>query len=189
MSRPPKESGESDTPERRPNCATDASLRAVPTVRDNKGRFAAGNKNRLGKSPARHTLPPWFKDRGEDALRTLLACATGIYDGCNEYQINTMQICDPKDRIRAAEAVVERIFGKTVTAIRPEEEEMPGTQEDLAVAAEKKLWALANGGDTKALQLILAANDPRYAPANKAVETDSNSVDTVDFVPLVANEK
>lgn len=186
MSRPI--SGDSDAP--KPSPANDESLRHVPNLRDNKGRWAAGNTSRKGKE-AKHKLPTWFKDRGEDALRTLLACATGIHESCNDWQISTMLQCEPQHRIRAAEAVVERIYGKTVTAIRPEleEEQMPGTQEDLAVAAEKKLWALANGGDTKALQLILAANDPRYAPANKAVETDSNSVDTIDFVPLVANEK
>lgn len=68
--------------------------------------------------PGRPKLPPWFKARGDDALRTLLAAATGIAaedvpPGAKELAAS----CSDRVRLAAAQAVIDRVYGKAPDAL------------------------------------------------------------------------
>jgi len=63
--------------------------------------------------PGRPKLPAWFKARGDDALKTLLAAATGIAaeddpPGAKELAAS----CSDRVRLAAALAVIDRVYGK-----------------------------------------------------------------------------
>jgi hypothetical protein len=151
-----------------------------PNERDNKGRFAKGNQ--LHKRVVRK-IPVWFAEKGEVAMRLLVGAATGDFEGCTEYQVQACLDMGAKEKLHAAEIVVERVFGKVRHHQIDDEAPVP-SKEEIAARAEEKLWQIASEGDTKALALILQANDPRYAPANREIKS-SESVDTVDFAPII----
>ena len=64
--------------------------------RDGTGKFLPGH-NQGGGRPK---LPDWFKDRAPEALRYLLLVAVGE------------EPAEAKDRIKAAQCVVDRVYGK-----------------------------------------------------------------------------
>ncbi|MCC7111521.1 MAG: hypothetical protein IT382_19665 [Deltaproteobacteria bacterium] len=78
------------------------------TGRDSRGRFAIGASGNPGGRPR---LPEWFRVGSEDALRYLLDVATGA-----------VEVEKQELRIRAAEWVAGRVFGRPVAAA---EEEAP----------------------------------------------------------------
>lgn len=68
--------------------------------------------------PGRPKLPPWFKARGDDALKTLLAAATGIAaeddpPGAKELAAS----CSDRVRLTAALAVIDRVYGKVTDTV------------------------------------------------------------------------
>ena len=74
----------------------------TPTLgRDGTGKFLPGNPSKGGR-PA---LPDWFKDRAPEALRYLLLVAVGE------------EPAEAKDRIKAAQTVVDRVYGKAPETI------------------------------------------------------------------------
>jgi hypothetical protein len=62
------------------------------------GKFLPGNHH--AKNGGRPALPDWFKDRAPEALRYLLLVAVGE------------EPAEAKDRIKAAQCVVDRVYGK-----------------------------------------------------------------------------
>jgi hypothetical protein len=91
----------------------------APVKRDANGRWAPGG---APISPGRPRLPDWFRARGPDALRVLLAQATGEVVACDDgtvlpavEQVARESSC--KERRQAAEAVVERVYGKAPATI------------------------------------------------------------------------
>ena len=80
-------------------------VRIVPvepeTKRNADGTFGPGTK----AGPGRPALPSWFKDRAPEALKHLLDVAVGEAPA------------DPKTRLRAAEIVVERFYGKAQESV------------------------------------------------------------------------
>jgi hypothetical protein len=98
-------------------------------ARDGGGKFLAGNK--LG---GRKQLPDWFKDRGEDALRTLLAAATGIAsdgDPPAARELAAFGGCKDSVRVDAAKVIADRLYGKA-----PDVVEMSG---DMAVGLIRRI--------------------------------------------------
>jgi hypothetical protein len=103
-----------------------------PTDDDMAGALAASKRapNAPGRpfevgnpgGPGRPRLPDWFRARGPDALRVLLAQATGEVVACDDgtvlpavEQVARESSC--KERRQAAEAVVERVYGKAPATI------------------------------------------------------------------------
>jgi hypothetical protein len=65
------------------------------------GKFLPGNSAGNGvNGGGRPKLPDWFKDRAPQALRYLLLVAVGE------------EPAEAKDRIKAAQTVVDRVYGK-----------------------------------------------------------------------------
>jgi len=71
-------------------------------VRDEKGRLLKGQS---GNPNGRPRLPDWLKARGPDAIKYLVDVATGE------------EFAEPALRIRAAEWVVDRVYGKSAEII------------------------------------------------------------------------
>jgi hypothetical protein len=80
-----------------------ADEKALVPLRGTNGKIIAGGRslNPHGRRP----LPKWFKDKGPEALQHLLDVALGIHT----------EGIDGKTRLRAAEIVVERVYGKPMT--------------------------------------------------------------------------
>ena len=91
-------------------------------ARDEKGRLLPGqtaNPNGIGGRPR---LPDWFKSRGPDALRVLLAQATGeiVADENGKVLPAVQQVATEstaKERAAAAELVANRLYGKAPDVI------------------------------------------------------------------------
>jgi hypothetical protein len=87
-------------------------------IRDERGRMLPGKTlNPTGIGAGRPKLPDWFRSRGPDALRVLLAQATGVPVACDDGKVlpaveQVARESSCKERRQAAEAVVERIYGK-----------------------------------------------------------------------------
>ena len=79
----------------------------TPTLgRDGTGKFLPGNQSgNGGNGGGRPKLPEWFKDRAPEALRYLLMVAVGE------------EPAEAKDRIKAAQTVVDRVYGKAPETI------------------------------------------------------------------------
>lgn len=88
-------------------------------ARDAQGRLLPGNSaNPMG----RPRLPDWFKSRGPDALRVLLAQATGEIIPCDDGTVlpAVQQVATEsttKDRKEAAAIMADRIYGKAPDVI------------------------------------------------------------------------
>ena len=109
---------------------TDAQPASGPkVVRDEKGRITPGSSlNPLGKP----SLPSWFKDRGPDALKTLMAAATGrAGDDDPPAAKELAKTCADRVRADCAKTVVERIYGKVTDVVE--------VQGDAAVAVIKRV--------------------------------------------------
>lgn len=70
-----------------------------------------------GNPAGRPKLPDWFKSRGPDALRVLLAQATGELVPCDDGSIlpAVVQVAadsTPKERAQAADMIANRVYGK-----------------------------------------------------------------------------
>ena len=79
----------------------------APDGRDAAGRWLTGQAPAV-KSPGRPALPAWFRSRAPEALQYLLDVATGV------------EPAEPKDRIKAAQCVVDRYYGKAPETINVE---------------------------------------------------------------------
>ncbi len=78
------------------------------------GKFQPGHK---GLSPGRPRLPDWFRSRGPDALRVLIAQATGEViaqdDGTVLPAVRQVALeSSPKERTQAAAIIADRVYGK-----------------------------------------------------------------------------
>jgi len=71
--------------------------------RDAKGRLLPGHSQ---AGPGRPALPDWFKSGAPEALKHLLAVATGAHP-----------VDDEAIRLRACETVVDRVYGKAPQAV------------------------------------------------------------------------
>lgn len=77
------------------------------------GKFAKGNPG--GGRPA---LPSWLKDKGPDALKVLLAVATGHIEGeVTEHVQRAIAEASPELVHRAAADLADRIYGKAPQAV------------------------------------------------------------------------
>jgi hypothetical protein len=92
-------------------------------MRDEKGRVLPGSVSpNLGGHNGRPKLPEWFKSRGPDALRVLLAQATGELVPCDDGSIlpAVVQVAadsTPKERAQAADMIANRVYGKAPDVI------------------------------------------------------------------------
>ncbi|MBO7668987.1 MAG: hypothetical protein J6S60_00220 [Oscillospiraceae bacterium] len=77
--------------------------------RDAKGRFAPGNKSTGGRKALPEDLKMAFRAACPDALRVLV-------------EIVNKEEAKDSDRIRAAEIILDRGYGKPVQAIRAEDD-------------------------------------------------------------------
>ncbi len=73
-------------------------------------------------SPGRPRLPDWFKSRGPDALRVLLAQATGEEVPSDDGTVlpAVKQVAaesSPKERAQAADLIANRVYGKAPDVI------------------------------------------------------------------------
>jgi hypothetical protein len=80
-----------------------------------------------GNPAGRPRLPDWFKSRGPDALRVLLAQATGELVPSEDGSIlpAVVQVASdssPKERAAAADMVANRIYGKAPDVITGDED-------------------------------------------------------------------
>lgn len=97
-------------------------------LRDAHGRLLPGQSaNPNGAGPGRPKLPEWFKSRGPDALRVLLAQATGELVTCDDGSIlpAVVQVAadsSPKERAQAADLIANRIYGKSPETVTLEGE-------------------------------------------------------------------
>jgi hypothetical protein len=88
-------------------------------ARDAQGRLLPGNSaNPMG----RPKLPDWFKSRGPDALRVLVAQATGEVIPSDDGTVlpAVQQVASessPKERTAAAAIIADRIYGKAPDVI------------------------------------------------------------------------
>lgn len=88
-------------------------------ARDEKGRLLPGSS---ANPTGRPKLPDWFKSRGPDALRVLLAQATGeiVADENGKVLPAVQQVATEstaKERAAAAELVANRLYGKAPDVI------------------------------------------------------------------------
>ena len=90
---------------------------------------------------------------------------------------------DPRTELRAVEVLLSH-------TVRPEPEtcaEVPTNQADVIAALERQVAALALAGDRQAALAFLAAHDPgRWGSLVGKPQVASDTVDTVEFVPLVS---
>ena len=92
-------------------------------LRDANGRLLPGQSaNPAGAGPGRPRLPDWFKSRGPDALRVLLAQATGELVPSEDGSIlpAVAQVASdstPKERAQAADIIANRVYGKAPDVI------------------------------------------------------------------------
>ena len=73
-----------------------------PVERNANGRWANGNSG--NPNGMRNAFPEWFRDRGPDALKHILNVMDD--DGA-----------DPDLRLRCAEKIVERVYGKVKQSV------------------------------------------------------------------------
>lgn len=108
-----------------------------PTSRDGSGKFLAGN--RLG---GRKQLPEWFKSHGPDALKTLLAAATGVAaEDAPPAAHELAAACSDRVRTDAAKTVIERIYGKVTDVVELNGEVGLGEIRRVVVKATAKVMA------------------------------------------------
>jgi len=87
--------------------------------RNPDGTFIKGH---VPVSPGRPRLPDWFKARGPDALRVLIAQATGELvlsdDGTVLPAVKQVaESSSPKERAQAADLIANRVYGKAPDVI------------------------------------------------------------------------
>lgn len=97
---------------------------AKGVVRTPTGQWAPGG---APASPGRPKLPDWFKSRGPDALRVLVAQATGEVlpqdDGTVLPAVQQVAVeSSPKERLAAAEVIADRVYGKAPATVEVEGE-------------------------------------------------------------------
>ena len=90
---------------------------------------------------------------------------------------------DPRTELRAVEVLLSH-------TVRPEPEtcaEVPTNQADVIAGLERQVAALALAGDRQAALAFLAAHDPgRWGSLVGKPQVAADTVDTVEFVPLVS---
>lgn len=97
-------------------------------IRDERGRVLPGaSLNPSGVNAGRPKLPDWFKARGPDALRVLVAQATGEVlpqdDGTVLPAVAQVAVeSSPKERLAAAEVIADRVYGKAPATVEVEGE-------------------------------------------------------------------
>lgn len=85
-------------------------IKGAESARDGSGKFLPGHK--LG---GRKQLPDWFRDFGPDALRVLVAAATGKASDDDPPAARELAIpgaCKDSVRVDAAKTVIDRVYGK-----------------------------------------------------------------------------
>lgn len=101
------------------------------------GRFLPGNK-----TGGRRQLPDWFKDTGPDALRVLVAAATGVaVDGAPPAAIELAATCSDRVRADAAKTIIERVYGKVTDVVELNGEVGLGEIRRVVVKATAKVQA------------------------------------------------
>jgi hypothetical protein len=90
-----------------------------PPARDANGRLLPGG---TGNPAGRPRLPDWFRARGPDSLRVLVAQATGEIipqdDGTVLPAVQQVALeSSPKERTAAAAIIADRIYGKAPDVI------------------------------------------------------------------------
>jgi len=113
-------------------------------VRDERGRIVSGS---LGLGGGRPPLPDFMKERGPDALRVLLAAASGrTVEGDPPAAKELAASCSDRVRIDASKTIVERVYGKVTDVVE--------VQGDAAIAVIKRVivdvdGARAGGADAE----------------------------------------
>jgi hypothetical protein len=92
-------------------------------LRNEKGQLLPGQTaNPTGAGGGRPALPDWFRRRGPDALRVLIAQATGEVipqdDGTVLPAVTQVATeSSPKERTQAAAIIADRVYGKAPDVI------------------------------------------------------------------------
>ena len=92
-------------------------------ARDENGRLLPGQTaNPSGAGGGRPRLPDWFKSRGPDALRVLIAQATGECVQSDDGSVlpavkQVAESSSPKERAQAADLIANRVYGKAPDVI------------------------------------------------------------------------
>lgn len=101
------------------------------------GRFLPGNK-----TGGRRQLPDWFKDTAPDALRVLVAAATGVaLDGAPPAAVELAGVCSDRVRADAAKTIIERVYGKVTDVVELNGEVGLGEIRRVVVKATAKVMA------------------------------------------------
>lgn len=149
--------------------------------RNGKGHFIKGNPTFC----SRKKLPDWFKASGEKALRLLSAAATGEHQlGDNPVVKALAMDCEPQHRIRAAQIVTERVYGKPKEQkyLMDDEVDFSELNKDNQVKIlESFLGKAAAAGDLNAATTLLKALAPeKYnRKTSDGASQDSDEVDGV----------
>lgn len=128
--------------------------------RNAKGHFIKGNPTPC----SRKKLPEWFRASGEKALRLLSAAATGEAQlGDNPVVKALAMDCEPQHRIKAAQIVTERVFGKPKEQKYLMDDEVDFSEidkENQVKILESFLGRAAAAGDLNAATTLLKALAP-----------------------------
>ena len=87
-------------------------------------------------------MPDWFKDTGPDALRVLVAAATGVaLDGAPPAAQELASVCSDRVRADAAKTIIERVYGKVTDVVELNGEVGLGEIRRVVVKATAKVMA------------------------------------------------
>ena len=103
---------------RHDGCMSDEPVKGTEK-RNPDGTFVKGH---VPVSPGRPRLPDWFKSRGPDALRVLIAQATGEEVQSDDGSVlpavtQVAKDSSPKERAQAADLIANRVYGKAPDVI------------------------------------------------------------------------
>jgi hypothetical protein len=144
-----------------------------------------------GKQAGRLLLPPFLRDATVEILRLEYAvgvgrpeAAVGLGEDVSDNVASIVAEASPELRQRCR----AHVLGFTLAPHAKWQPDMP--QEDVPVVSvadlERQLKELADAGDRSAIVTLLAALDPaRYGPPGRMTTAAADSVDGVDFTPVI----
>ena len=148
-----------------------------------------------GKQAGRLMLPHWLRDGAHDCLRIEYAIGVGRPEAAvpcgHDVPANVAAlVAEAVPELRAAcrrFLLSHALAPHAKWQAEPVEVEQSDEAEPVTVAdLERQLRELADAGDRSAIVTLLAALDPaRYGPPGRMTTAPVDSVDGVDFTPII----